>query len=134
MTDIIPPSWHTVTTARDEWVDAPVDEVGLATLLTVAKNDVISYAPKFTDPDTGVVSLGYIDPVSGIISAVTDNTVPADYRLAQLMQARNTWNANKVDPSNGQMGDDTFVMRPFPLDWFVKQLIRPNRGPLAWVG
>jgi hypothetical protein len=26
------------------------------------------------------------------------------------------------------MGEDTFVLRPFPLDWTIKQVLRPKRA------
>jgi hypothetical protein len=129
----VPATWHTLETARQGWSDAPSDDDRLSVLLTVAYEAVASYAPKFTDPDTGDVSLGYADPVTGVVTAVYDTSVPANYREAQLMQARNHWNAVKVDPATGGIGDDSFVMKPFPLDWTVKQTIRPKRV-LGWVG
>ncbi|HWU46145.1 MAG TPA: hypothetical protein VN133_05250 [Humibacter sp.] len=128
----IPTTWYDTTTARTDWGDAPASDDQLETLLTIAKNAVITYAPKYTDPTTAALSLGQIDPVTGLINPITD-TIPPDYRQAQLMQARNTWNAAKVDPANASLGDDQFVIRPFPLDWMVKQIIRPKRA-LPWVG
>lgn len=129
----VPATWHTLDSARDEWNDAPADDNRLSVLLTVAYQAVAIYAPKFTAED-GTVSLGYEDPITGVITPVTDTTVPVNYREAQLMQARNHWNSVKVDPSNGAIGDDTFIMKPFPLDWVVKQTIRPQRGGYAFVG
>ena len=130
---MIPTVWYDVFSARADWADAPADDTRLETLLAIAKNAVVSYAPKYTDPTTSVLSLGQADPVTGVINPITDSTVPPDYRQAQLMQARNIWNATKVDPANAGLGDDQFVIRPFPLDWMVKQLIRPKTG-LPWVG
>lgn len=125
-------TWHTPDTARAEWDDAPSDDERLNVLLMVAYQAVAAYAPKYTDP-SGTVYLGYVDPVTGVLGPVTDLTVPANYREAQLMQARNHWNAVKVDPSNGAIGDGSFIMKPFPLDWSVKQTIRPKTA-LPWVG
>jgi hypothetical protein len=45
--------------------------------------------------------------------------------LAQITQARNIWNAVKTDPATQGIGDEGFVIRPFPMDWTVKNLIRP---------
>ena len=104
MTDpTIPATWHDTTSARVEWPGAPADDLTLTTLLEAAKGQVISFA--------GV--------------SIDDAAVPVNYRLAQLLQTRNLWNASKVDAGNGQMGEDTFVIRPFPMDWTVKALIRP---------
>ena len=53
---------------------------------------------------------------------------PLNYRRAQLMQARNLWNAGKVDPSTGDQGEGSFILSPVPLDWTVKQVLRPKQG------
>ncbi len=99
--------WHNLASARDEWADAPYDDVQLAELLDVAKGAVIAFAP-------------------------VSETVPVNYRKAQLVQARNVWNAAKVAPS-GDMGDGTYVITPRPLDWHVQQLLRPKKGvPSIW--
>lgn len=98
--------WHTLDTARDDWRDAPGFDAWLYELLWTARNDVIAYAP----------------------ALAADQRPPLNYRRAQLMQARNLWNAGKVDPSSGGIGSDTFVLRPFPLDWTIKQVLRPKRA------
>lgn len=111
----VPTTWHDLVSARRMWRDAPADDETLQTLLNTAQQQVVAYAP-ITYDDTGAVVP--IDP----------NAVPVNYRQAQLMQARNMWNAGKVDPASAGMGDDTFAIRPFPLDWMVKQIIRPKTG------
>lgn len=107
-----PDGWYDTATTRAQWRDAPDDDVALWELLEVAKDQVLSYAG-------GVGGPGF--------------QVPPNLRKAQLMQARNIWNAAKVDASNGEIGEDTFAIRPFPLDWAVRQMIRPKRA-LPWVG
>lgn len=104
-------SWHDVESARDRWVDAPLDDDQLQELLDVAQGQVIAYAPALPEPEEG-----------------ENLDIPAHYRTGQLMQARNIWNAQKVDAASGGMGEDTFVARPHPLDWMVKQVLRPRRG------
>lgn len=102
--------WHTLESARDDWRNAPGYDAWLYECLWVARDNVVAYAPKLKD----------------------GQRPPLNYLRAQLMQARNLWNAGKVDPSNGSEGEDTFVMRPFPLDWMVKQILRPARAvPVA---
>lgn len=96
--------WHTLDSARDIWPDAPGYDSWLYELLDIAKQQVLDYAPALAE---GV-------------------RPPKNYRLAQRMQARNLWNANKVDPASGGIGEDSFVVQPFPLDWMVKQVIRPK--------
>lgn len=96
--------WHTLDTARDEWIDArSADDMRLYVALTIARQQVTSYAPALTD----------------------EQRPPLNYRQGQLMQARNIWNASKVDPSGG-LGEGDFVVRPFPLDWMIKQVLRPK--------
>lgn len=53
--------------------------------------------------------------------------IPDRYRLAQLMQVKNLWNAQQTSPS-GEYGGETFAIQPRPLDWHVKALLRPARG------
>lgn len=110
--------WVTLDDARAKWRDAPADDDTLFELLEIAKQQVVEFAPTAYDDDGNVI------------------TTPAlmNYRLAQRMQARNLWNANQVDPGNGQIGADTFVIRPFPMDWVVKNIIRPAQPVTAWAG
>jgi hypothetical protein len=97
--------WHTLDTARDQWVDAPYQDEILSDLLAIAQEQCLAYAPG------------------------ASGTAPTEphYRVAQLMQARNIWNASKVSPS-GDLGDGTYVISPKPLDWMIKQLLRPKRA------
>lgn len=101
--------WHTLESAREDWRDAPVPDAWLYELLWTARNDVETYAP----------------------ALAPDAWPPLNYRRAQLMQARNLWNAGRVDPASGSAGDDTFILRPYPLDWTIKQMLRPKRAVKA---
>jgi len=101
--------WHTLDSIREEWPDAEhIDDPTLWELLEVTRGEVIEFAP---------------------VLAV-DVPVPDNYRLGQRMHARNTWNASRVSP-DGSAGEGDFVIRPFPLDWHVKQILRPKRGKPA---
>lgn len=91
--------WHTLHSAREEWRDAPRDDVALHTILTLARDEVEAYAR---------------------IGASW-----ATIRQGQIMQARTLWNAAKVDAS-GTLGDGTFQITPRPLDWMVRQVLRPK--------
>lgn len=98
--------WHSLPSARDEWRDARnLDDRRLWVLLDIARTQVTDYAPQLAE----------------------GQPPPLAYREAQLMQARNLWNASRVDPSGGE-GTDTFAVTPFPLDWTIKQLLRPKRA------
>jgi hypothetical protein len=116
-------TWHTVESARDEWVDAPFDEDGgddiLTSLLLVAKNAVRAYAP--TEGD------GYTIDEDGYIVPGDPTDVPDNYRMGQLMQARNIWNSSKAQPS-GEFDNGSYGLSSFPLDWQVRQLLRPKQG------
>lgn len=98
-------TWLTGDEARVLWRDAPADDTTLDLYLEAAKIAVLAFAPDH-------------NPVED---------VPANYRLAQLMQARNTYNAGKASPG-GDFDGSSFGLTTMPLDWQVKQLLRPQRG------
>ncbi|WIB68799.1 hypothetical protein DEI93_07155 [Curtobacterium sp. MCBD17_035] len=83
--------WHTVESARGEWAGAP-DDAALFTLLNIAKGQVLAYAPRLT------------------------SNVPDAYRKAQVMQARNLYNASSTDPNGSWNGGD-MVIRTAPTRW-----------------
>jgi hypothetical protein len=115
--------WHTVESARDQWADAPFDEDGgddtLTELLVVARGAVLAFAP--TLDGTFIVE-------DGIIVSVDDDTIPTAWRTAQLMQARNVWNSAKASPDAGAFDGGSYGLSSFPLDWQIRQLLRPKRG------
>ena len=102
-------TWHTTDSARYEWADAPSDDGELDNLLDVAKSAVVAYAPALvvTEPPT--------------------DDVPTSYRVAQLMQARNVWNSSNASTS-GQNDGSEYGLASFPLDWQIRQILRPKRG------
>lgn len=106
--------WLTLYQARRRWSDAPTDDVLLWGLLDSARRACTTFAPVLPVDDDGDIVL----------------PLPAGYPDAQLMQARNTWNAAKTDPATTGDGE-MFVIRPYPLDNFIKQLLRPRTGTPA---
>ena len=99
--------WHTIASASEEWADAEnIAEPVLFELLDIARGDVLAYASVPAE----------------------DEAVPVRYRKGQIMQARNTWNAARVDPATGGDGEESFIIRPFPLDWAIRQVLRPRTG------
>lgn len=98
--------WHTLDTIRDAWADAEIiPDALLWQALEVVKGEVLTFAP-----------------------ALADGTpIPENYRAAQRDHLRNKANAAKVTPDGG-LGQDDFIVRPFPLDWHVKATLRPKRG------
>ncbi|WP_449279628.1 hypothetical protein [Leucobacter sp. GX0328] len=105
--------WHDVESAAHAWDDAPDDDERLGELLEVARGQVVAYSPhKKADP-----------------AVAADSTeVPVAYRLAQLRQAQNLWAAGSVSPDGGLGDGESFTLTPHPLDWHVKQIIRPRGG------
>lgn len=97
--------WHTLDSIREIWAAAPDHDLALYELLEVSKNDCLAYAP----------------------ALVEGAKAPINYKRGQYLHARNGFNAGAVD-TNGEMGDNGFVIRPFPLDWTVKQTLRPKRA------
>lgn len=98
--------WHTLASARAEWHNA-LDDVVLFRLLEIAREQCEAFAPEGFGPGHRA-------------------------RQAQLMQARNLLNASKTDPAQSADGD-LFIIRPFPLDNFIKDLLRPRKA-VRWVG
>jgi hypothetical protein len=58
---------------------------------------------------------------------VLSGPVPANYRQAQLLQARDLWNSVKSDP-DGSIGADGFGIPVYSMSRVVKGLLRPKRG------
>lgn len=94
--------WHTVDSIREE-LNLDGEDVELQKLLDIAKQAVVAYAPPLEE----------------------DQRPPTNYVQAQAMQARNVWNSANVDTS-GDIGDGTYALRPHPLDWQIKQILRPK--------
>ncbi len=60
--------------------------------------------------------------------AVPVPTIPDGWRLAQALQAQNAFNANNAAPGNGDFDGGGYGITAHPLDWQVKQLLRPKRA------
>jgi hypothetical protein len=98
--------WHTLTSARAQWADAPRLDISLYTFLAGAREQITAYAPELA----------------------AGARVPLSWQQAQLMQARNCWNAAKTDPATGGIGGDELVFRPYPMDTAIRYLLRPKRA------
>jgi hypothetical protein len=98
--------WHTLASARAEWPDAEqLSDARLYVLLETSRLECVAYGRP--------IPAGQLAPVN--------------YREAQLMHARNRNAAWRVDPNSS--GDDTsYQLGAHPLDWVVKQLLRPQVG------
>lgn len=100
-------TWHTTDSAKLQWRDAP-GTTDLAELLVAARHQCEAFAP-VVKPDPEVV--------------------PEEYRIAHLMQARAIWQAQNTatsDAGDYEVGGQT--VRVYPMDWQVKQLLRPASG------
>lgn len=104
--------WLDTEDVRSQWLDAPVNDDELADLLKAAWEQCAAYAPEAVGITTGAVVLA---------------SVPASYKRAQLMQARALYRA-LIAGSNDQLGSGEFGVTVFPMDWTVKNLLRPKRG------
>lgn len=101
------------------WITSPDDErlpdlwpgyvdmndVVLTMVLEAAREDCEAYGPKLDDPDAP----------------------PARYVLAQAQHARAIARAGFVGSSD-QEGGYGETVTVYPMDWHVKQLLRPKKG------
>lgn len=89
------------------WPDseAILDDAQLSLYLDAAREACLEYAPVLAE----------------------GAPLPASYPLAQVMQARNLWNAGAASPG-GDFDGSSYGLSAHPLDWQVKQLLRPRRG------
>lgn len=105
--DDVSVEWMTLALTREAWVDSrAIEDPILYDLLEIAKHQILEYAPALAE----------------------GAAIPLSYKMGQLSQARNIYNGSIVDAGNGDIGNETFSIRPFPLDWQIKQLVRPRRG------
>jgi hypothetical protein len=113
--------WHTVASARDQWVDAPTDDgededASLTELLEAAKVAVLAYAPSLSDGSL-VIEDGYI------VNEDEPDAVPTTYRVAQLREARNQWNDSRQRA--GYLDNNGEIQSIF-LPWHG--IVRPKQG------
>jgi hypothetical protein len=91
------------------WADAPVAEEerpALVLFLGSAQDQCLDYL----DAD------------------LTEETVVLDsWKLALILQCRALWQSAVTDP-NGRVGEGEFQVTVYPMDWTVKNLLRPKRG------
>lgn len=85
-----------------------VPEEGLALLLDAAREQCEAYAPRLAP----------------------DAPVPARYRQAQALQARALWQAGQTD-QGGEIGGAGYQLPTFPMDWAIKNLLRPKTRPVV---
>lgn len=115
-------TWATPDVARKYWRDAPADDAVLVTYLSAARVACLAFAPLPVIESAG----GYgADPYGGYGGG---EEIPDNYLLGQIMQARNIWNAGKASPSTGDFDGGGYGISTMPLDWQVKQLLRPQRA------
>ncbi|QDZ14243.1 hypothetical protein [Humibacter ginsenosidimutans] len=118
--------WYTLETIRAQWREAPSNDDVLQQVLDASKASVLVYDNGWSwrrDPSLSVDGDGNTIDFPG---DYPEGKVPSSLVMGQRAQARNLWNANRVNPQNGDVGTDTFTLQPFPLDWVIKQIIRPK--------
>lgn len=113
MTDETPDYSDLWVTPEDElltvlWADMPISDDVTATVLRAAQRQCADYAPRLAE----------------------DATVPDNYRLALVMQARAV-HRSFLAGSGDQIGPDGLTVTVYPMDRSVKALLRPSRprGP-----
>ncbi|MGV8965337.1 MAG: hypothetical protein ACOH2F_03575 [Cellulomonas sp.] len=100
--------WLTSAEVRDEpyWATCDVDtDTALDKLLASARSQCEAFAP----------------------ALVAGADVPEAYRLAQAFQTRGLYRSSIAGSGDG-IGSDGMTVTVFPMDWTVKNLLRPKRG------
>ena len=95
-----------------EWRDAPSDDAVLARYLGAAHEQCLEFLPHHRD-------------AAGAWVPRVPDPVPDRLKLAQLLQARALYNA-VVTGSGDQQGEGALAVTVFPMDWTVKNLLRPK--------
>jgi hypothetical protein len=95
-------SWLTVEELRDRWPDAPIDDAEAEDFMDAAFEQCVTF---LNDPEA-----------EGTPSR----------RLALVMQTRSVWRATEAD--SNEIGPEGFAITAFPMDWQVKNLLRPKSG------
>ena len=99
--------WASLEDARADWADAEqMSDEELTRYLAAAYEQCAAYAP---DLD------------------VDQTVIPSRLVQAQVMQARAIWRALSAGDGD-QLGPDGFRVTVYPMDWTVKNLLRPRRG------
>lgn len=93
----------------DEWRDAPSDPVVLGRYLGAAYEQCLDFLPHNADGQP-----------------VVQVPAPERYKLAQILQARALYNSVISGPGD-RFGADGMTVTVFPMDWTVKNLLRPKR-------
>lgn len=112
-------SWNTTEEAKKLWADAGnLSDETLQLLLNSAYRDCF----RFLDPLDG------LDPLRPGADPAPSADLTASLRIAEVYQARARYNAVKAAGDRGEVGQEGMLITVFPLDWQVKQLIRPTPG------
>lgn len=99
--------WASLEAARAQWADAEqMEDPELTQYLAAAYEQCVEFAPELADGQT---------------------VIPQRLVQAQVMQARAIWRSLTAGDNN-QLGPDGFSVTVYPMDWTVKNLLRPRRG------
>lgn len=107
-------TWHTADSLRAVWSNAPSSADLIADLLEAAKFQILEFAPALPDTEE-----------SGAAEAI-----PANYRIAQGLQARAIWESQKADVSGDPdaIGLGEYPVRVYSMAKPVRDLLRPAHG------
>jgi hypothetical protein len=101
-----PVGWISLEYAREKWHDAmDMDDEDLTSYLLSAYESCVAFAPALAD----------------------GAEVPESWRLAQVMQAR-AIRRSLVAGTADNMTADGLTVTVYPLDWTVRQQLRPKTG------
>lgn len=115
-------SWNTPAEAKKVWADAAsFADPDLQMLLDSAHRDCFVYL----DPIDGQ------DPLDLEVNPTPDASLKASLQLAEIYQARARYQAILSAGEGNAVGVEGMTVTVFPLDWQVKQLLRPTPGRIT---
>ena len=110
---------YTAEEALTRWGVGAPSLARMEELLAVSWAQCVAYAPLPAPDYTSLFE-------SALGDGVPEEDIPPGHREAHYVQAHNIWNATLKAPGAVTYGPDDMPIALHPLDWHVKQLLRPR--------
>lgn len=117
--------WHTTTTARVGWADAPkVDSAELLDLVVSAQVQCGIFAGLFTQEQADAAEMS--DTPEAALKALAPR-VPTRVREAHYLQIQALWTRKQTGGAD-MYGGEGFTVREYDMSTRIRRLLRPEDG------